>query len=208
MLGTPTKTPRRSAGSMAISRSTNAWAMPLIKNFTPLVERISIDAAFADVACCTDLFGPPLELANAIRRRVRAELAFRLVKTSRGAKRPLNTGQVVGRRAKAAFACNFVGVRRCCHVLNANPGAVEERNLLGVPTSGLLADHKRSPFGMRFPLCHRPGPDGVIEIAHEDSLFEHVHNDRRGSHKRGRNFTLGRIVCPDRSHECPWIAGP
>jgi hypothetical protein len=49
---------------MAISRSISAWAMPLIKllnDFTPLVERISIDTAVADVACCIDLFGPASE---------------------------------------------------------------------------------------------------------------------------------------------------
>ena len=45
----------------------------VIGNFTPLVERISIDEAFADVAGCTHLFGPPAEIARAIRQRVRVE---------------------------------------------------------------------------------------------------------------------------------------
>src|SRR5262249_49037208 len=39
-------------------------------------ERIYIDAAFADVAGCTHLFGSPLEIARAVRRRVRAELGL------------------------------------------------------------------------------------------------------------------------------------
>jgi DNA polymerase-4 len=51
-------------------------AINVIKDFTPLVERISIDEAFADVAGCTHLFGPPADIAMAIRRRVRAELGL------------------------------------------------------------------------------------------------------------------------------------
>src|SRR5437870_6362634 len=51
-------------------------AIKVIGDFTPLVERISIDEAFADVAGCTHLFGPPVEIAGAIRRRVRAELGL------------------------------------------------------------------------------------------------------------------------------------
>src|SRR5437762_2658519 len=51
-------------------------AIKVIGDFTPLVERISIDEAFADVTGCTHLFGPPAEIARAIRRRVRAELGL------------------------------------------------------------------------------------------------------------------------------------
>ena len=51
-------------------------AIAVLGDFTPLVERISIDEAFADVAGCTHLFGPPAEIATTIRRRVRAELGL------------------------------------------------------------------------------------------------------------------------------------
>src|SRR5881227_2838526 len=51
-------------------------AIKVIGDFTPLVERISIDEAFADVAGCTHLFGSPGEIARAVRQRVRAELGL------------------------------------------------------------------------------------------------------------------------------------
>jgi DNA polymerase IV len=51
-------------------------AIAVLDDFTPLVERISIDEAFADVAGCTHLFGSPSDIANAIRRRVRDELGL------------------------------------------------------------------------------------------------------------------------------------
>jgi DNA polymerase-4 len=51
-------------------------AIEVVSDFTPRVERISIDEAFADVAGCARLFGPPAEIAKTIRRRVRAELGL------------------------------------------------------------------------------------------------------------------------------------
>src|SRR5262245_75576 len=51
-------------------------AIQILRDFTPLVERLSIDEAFADVAGCARLFGPPPEIAKAIRRRVREKLGL------------------------------------------------------------------------------------------------------------------------------------
>src|SRR5215472_4942713 len=51
-------------------------AIEVLGDYTPLVERISIDEAFADVAGCTYLFGPPADIAKTIRRRVREELGL------------------------------------------------------------------------------------------------------------------------------------
>src|SRR4029079_8312226 len=51
-------------------------AMTMLGDYTPLVERISIDEAFADVAGCTHLFGEPPAIAHAIRERVRQEIGL------------------------------------------------------------------------------------------------------------------------------------
>jgi DNA polymerase IV len=51
-------------------------AIQVLDDFTPLVERISIDEAFADVAGCTHLFGQPADIAKTIRHRVRTELGL------------------------------------------------------------------------------------------------------------------------------------
>jgi DNA polymerase-4 len=51
-------------------------AIKVLGDFTPLVERLSIDEAFADVAGTERLFGPSVEIAKAIRRRVRTELGL------------------------------------------------------------------------------------------------------------------------------------
>jgi len=51
-------------------------AIGVLKDFTPSIERISIDEAFADVAGCTHLFGSPAEIARRVRARVHAELGL------------------------------------------------------------------------------------------------------------------------------------
>jgi DNA polymerase-4 len=48
----------------------------VFRDFTPLVERISIDEAFLDVGGSVHLFGPPADIAASIRRRVRAEIGL------------------------------------------------------------------------------------------------------------------------------------
>src|SRR5258708_6034207 len=51
-------------------------ALQLLRDFTPPVERVSLDEALAARAGCTPLFGRPDEIAGKIRRRVRSELGL------------------------------------------------------------------------------------------------------------------------------------
>jgi DNA polymerase-4 len=71
--------------------------MEVFYDFTPLVERISIDEAFLDVAGAGHLFGPPGRIAAAIRRRVRAEIGLPV---SVGVARTKHLAKVASRVAK------------------------------------------------------------------------------------------------------------
>jgi len=66
-------------------------------DFTPRVERVSIDEAFLDVGGTVHLFGAPTEIAAAIRRRVRDEIGLPL---SIGVARTKHLAKVASQVAK------------------------------------------------------------------------------------------------------------
>jgi DNA polymerase-4 len=77
-------------------------AIAILGDFTPLVERISIDEAFADVAGCERLFGSPAAIAAEIRRRVRERLDLPI---SVGVARTKHLAKIASQVAKPDGLC-------------------------------------------------------------------------------------------------------
>jgi DNA polymerase-4 len=71
--------------------------MAILGDFTPAVQRISIDEAFLDVAGSRRLFGPPATIAAAIRSRVRDEVGLPI---SVGAARTKHLAKIASQVAK------------------------------------------------------------------------------------------------------------
>ena len=71
--------------------------MAVFHDFTPRVERVSIDEAFLEVAGAIRLFGAPSDIAAAIRRRVRDEIGLPL---SIGVARTKHLAKVASQVAK------------------------------------------------------------------------------------------------------------
>jgi DNA polymerase IV len=69
----------------------------VLRDFTPLVERISIDEAFLDVRGSVHLFGSPRQIAVEIRRRVRSEIGLAV---SVGAARTKHLAKIASQVAK------------------------------------------------------------------------------------------------------------
>jgi DNA polymerase-4 len=71
--------------------------MAVLADFTPMVQRISIDEAFIDVTGSVHLFGPPDVIGARIRERVRAELGLPI---SVGAARTKHLAKIASQVAK------------------------------------------------------------------------------------------------------------
>jgi DNA polymerase-4 len=77
-------------------------ALRVLDDFTPVVERISIDEAFADVAGTEHLFGSPEAIARTVRARVRGEVGLPI---SVGVARTKHLAKIASQVAKPDGLC-------------------------------------------------------------------------------------------------------
>ncbi len=63
-------------GDLEIYSEISDQVMALLKEYTPLIEKVSIDEALLDVTGCERLWGPAEEIARTIQRRVKEELGL------------------------------------------------------------------------------------------------------------------------------------
>jgi DNA polymerase-4 len=135
-------------------------AIGILSDFTPSIERISIDEAFADVAGCTHLFGSPAEIARTVRARVRAELGLPM---SIGVARTKHLAKIASQVAKPDGLV-VVGPDTELEFLHKLPvalmwgvGPATEARLakIGVTTIGQLAES--SPASVERLLGHAAG---------------------------------------------------
>lgn len=135
-------------------------AIDVLGAFTPSIERISIDEAFADVAGCTHLFGSPEEIARSMRARVRAELGLPM---SIGVARTKHLAKIASQVAKPdglvvvdpATELEFLHDLPVTLMWGVGPATEVRLAGIGVSTIGQLAE--RSPESVERLLGHAVG---------------------------------------------------
>ena len=63
-------------GRMHRYKEVSKRIMRILKDFSPLVEPVSIDEAYMDIAGCQRLFGGPVALGQALKEKIRADTAM------------------------------------------------------------------------------------------------------------------------------------
>jgi DNA polymerase-4 len=167
-------------------------AMQVLGDFTPLVERISIDEAFADVAGTEHLFGPPSAIAQEIRRRVRAELGLPI---SVGVARTKHLAKIASQVAKPdglvvvdpARELQFLHELPVELMWGVGPATKARLATTGIHTIGDLA--KSSPDALR-RLLGPAASDKLAALAWNRDQREV--RTRARAHSAGAQSALGR----------------
>src|SRR6188508_1428636 len=167
-------------------------AIGVLGDFTPAIERISIDEAFADVAGCTHLFGPPGEIAREVRRRIRDELGLPI---SVGVARTKHLAKIASQVAKPdglvvvdpETELEFLHKLPVALMWGVGPATEARLAKVGVTTIGQLAES--SPQSVERLLGHAVGRKLTALAWNRDP--RHIQTRRR-AHSAGAQSALGR----------------
>jgi DNA polymerase-4 len=169
----------------------------VLRSYTPAIERISIDEAFLDVTGSVHLFGPPIRIAEDIRRRVRTEVGLpisvgaattkHLAKVASQVAKPDGTVVVPAGRERAFLDPLPVGL-----LWGVGPVTRERLASRGIATVGDLARHEPGA------LAH------LLGTAAGTTLHALAHNTdprrvegRRRARSVGAQSALGRRTATD-----------
>jgi DNA polymerase IV len=168
-------------------------AMEVLRDVTPLVERVSIDEAFLDVSGATHLFGPAEAIGRLIRERVRAEIGLPI---SVGAASTKHLAKIASQVAKPdGLVVVQPGTER--EFLDPLPvgliwgvGPVARRKLgdLGIHT---IADLAATPSSVVQRILGHAVGGKLASLAHDDDA-RHVTAAHRAAHSLGAQSAFGR----------------
>ena len=167
-------------------------AIAVLGDYTPDIERISIDEAFADVSGSTRLFGPPADIARTVRARVRKELGLPI---SIGVAATKHLAKIASQVAKpdGLVIVDPGGELAFLHDLpvelmwGVGPATKAKLAAVGVETIGHLA--QRSPRSMERILGRAVGRKLTALAWNQDPRAIQTH---RRAHSAGAQSALGR----------------
>jgi DNA polymerase-4 len=173
-------------------------AIDVLRDYTPEVERISIDEAFADVSGSIRLFGQPAEVATLVRARVRRELGLPI---SIGVARTKHLAKIASQVAKPdglvivdpARELDFLHDLPVALMWGVGPATKARLAATGIETIGQLAHS--SPGSMERVLGRAVGKKLTALAWNRDPREIQTH---RRAHSAGAQSALGRK--PAREH--------
>ncbi len=165
--------------------------MALLSEYTPLIEKVSIDEAFLDVTGCERLWGPAEEIARTIQRRVKEEVGLPssvgVAANKLLAKMASEEGKpgglvMVPPGQEAAFLAPLLVER----LWGVGPATAQRLHALGVETIGELArlplDLLEKGFGALGRVlyrCARGRDDSLLTPRREPKSIGHEHTFAR-----------------------------
>ncbi len=165
--------------------------MALLSEYTPLIEKVSIDEAFLDVTGCERLWGPAEEIARTIQRRVKEEVGLPssvgVAANKLLAKMASEEGKpgglvMVPPGQEAAFLAPLLVER----LWGVGPATAQRLHVLGVETIGELArlplDLLEKGFGALGRVlyrCARGRDDSLLTPRREPKSIGHEHTFAR-----------------------------